>query len=107
MSKRTDFSIALARLIIHADELGYLSMIDYVKRSTEEQQRLFKLKLSKCDGIKNRSYHQNAQAGDVYFSKKDTPGVINYNICVEMHEYWVSLGGEPMIDWDKSHFELR
>jgi len=35
-------------------------------RSKERQKELFDQKVSKCDGYKNRSYHQTGKAFDIY-----------------------------------------
>jgi len=35
-------------------------------RTAVEQAKLFDLEVSKCDGYKNKSYHQTGQAFDVY-----------------------------------------
>ena len=35
-------------------------------RTAEDQKDLFDRKLSKCDGYKNKSYHQTGKAFDIY-----------------------------------------
>jgi len=84
-------------------------IIDYVKRSTEEQKRLFEAKLSKCDGVFKVSKHQVGKAVDIYLVKDGA--LMDWGIVPEKarqyHELWESLGGAPMISWDQGHFELK
>jgi hypothetical protein len=79
-------------------------IIDYVKRSDEEQQRLYDLKLSKCDGVKILSQHQLGKAMDIYFIE-DGKLVEPKQTFKYWHDLWESWGGKPIIDWDKGHFE--
>ena len=101
---RVRFTDRITRLIRDMIEQGESPIIDYVKRSDEEQMRLFLKKLSKCDGIKNPSAHQSGRAMDIYFIRdgelKDPEKGWEY-----WHKVWESLGGQPMISWDKGHFE--
>jgi hypothetical protein len=79
---------------------------DYLKRSNEEQKRLFDLGLSKCDGFINVSGHQKGKAIDVYFLSEDLTTLIDPKMGWEFwHKYWEGKGGKPMIEWDKGHFE--
>jgi hypothetical protein len=88
-------------------------IIDYVKRSKEEQKRLFDLGLSKADGVNGISGHQIGKAVDIYFPDLDDvdkdmdknellPPKMGWEYW---HKYWEEKGGKPMIDWDKGHFE--
>lgn len=85
-------------------------VIDFVKRSDEEQMRLFILKKSKCDGIKNQSQHQFGKAMDIYFVEggKTSDPIKGWSYW---HDYWVKKGGKPeLLDengkpWDRAHFE--
>ena len=85
-------------------EDGEHPIIDYVLRSTEEQKRLFDKKLSKCDGITNRSAHQSGKAMDIYFIENGK--MVDPNCGWEhWHKRWEEMGGQPMISWDRGHFE--
>ncbi len=79
---------------------------DYLKRSNEEQKRLFEKGLSKCDGVKVRSRHQDGCAIDIYFLSDDGAKLVDPKKGYEYwHKYWEQKGGKPMIEWDKGHFE--
>jgi hypothetical protein len=88
-------------------------IIDYAKRSDEEQNRLFKLGLSQKDGFKKQSAHQVGKAVDLYFIDEDD--VDKDGITQELvdpkrgweywHKQWEDRGGQSMIEWDKGHFE--
>ena len=82
-------------------------VIDFTKRTSSEQMRLFKLGLSKCDGIHNVSRHQIGRAMDIlFFTDEGKVGVpkLGYEYW---HEEWKKLGGAEMISWDKGHFEVE
>lgn len=84
---------------------GEHPILDFVKRSTEEQKRLFDLGLSKCDGTIIISAHQFGKAADICFVKdgKLSDPVKGFDYW---HQIWESkYGGKSMIDWDKNHFE--
>jgi len=109
MSKRTNFTkmlIDLASFMIANEDFPIL---DYLKRSTEEQKRLFELGLSKCDGVKIQSKHQVGIAIDIYLARAD--GTLkDWNDDGKgkfYHDYWESLGGAPGLSWDIGHFEMR
>jgi hypothetical protein len=79
---------------------------DYLKRSTEEQKRLFDLGLSKCDGVNIVSAHQRGKAIDIYFLSDDLTTLVTPKKGYEYwHKYWEQKGGKPMIEWDPGHFE--
>ena len=81
-------------------------IIDYVLRSKEEQQRLFALKLSKCDGVTNISAHQTGHAVDIYFIE-DGKMVDPKKGWEFWHRIWQEeLGGKHDISWDEDHFEM-
>ncbi|RLI53578.1 MAG: hypothetical protein DRP09_15355 [Candidatus Thorarchaeota archaeon] len=99
----TEKAVILLLLMILA---GERPIIDYVKRSTEEQKRLYKKGLSKCDGVKKKSKHQYGKAIDIYLINEK--GRIIWN--KEKYRFWHSvwkhiLGGKEMIEWDIAHFE--
>ena len=96
-------------LILWIKKQGWYPYLDYALRSEEEQQRLYGLGLSKCDGITRVSRHQYGKvdgfAVDIYISK-DGIRIFEEELYVKAHKYWESLGGRPMIEWDKAHFEV-
>jgi len=84
---------------------GEKPIIDFVKRSDDEQNRLFKEGKSKCDGYKIRSAHQDGKAADIYFIDQNqlVPPKKGYDYW---HEIWQDLmDGKPIIQWDQGHFE--
>jgi hypothetical protein len=84
---------------------GECPALDFVKRSPEEQKRLFDLGLSKCDGVKVLSQHQFGKAADIYFIRDGS-----LHDPVQGHEHWhrvwEDFGGSPMLEWDKGHFQF-
>jgi hypothetical protein len=102
---RTEFTKALARLLTQMELDGEQPILDYVKRSTEEQQRLFGLKLSKLDGVNKISAHQRGTAADIYLLNSDGSIEWTKEKAAHYHHLWEQLGGKPMIDWDLGHFE--
>ncbi len=107
MSKRVDFTRALRVLLDSMIQNDDRPVIDYVKRSDEEQKRLFDAGLSRCDGRRSISKHQLALAVDIYLINEDgTLHDWHSDKKAEMyHHLWESLGGKPMLSWDKGHFE--
>jgi len=83
---------------------GEHPIIDYVKRSSEEQMRLFIENKSKCDGVKILSAHQSGKAMDIYFVE-NSELVEPKKGWEYWHKYWEEKGGQPIIEWDKGHFE--
>jgi hypothetical protein len=79
-------------------------ILDYCKRSTEEQKRLFECHKSQCDGEIKKSKHQYGMAADIYFIE-DAKLVEPKRGWSFWHDEWCSLGGKPKIDWDLGHFE--
>lgn len=79
-------------------------IIDYVKRSDDEQMRLFLLGKSKCDGINKISAHQKGIAVDIYFIEEGKLSGPKRDFDF-WHKYWESKGGKPEISWDRGHFE--
>ena len=89
---------------------------DFMLRSAEEQNRLFKKGLSNCDGYKKKSGHQKGKAEDIYFAINgkvdygyETPEANEY--ADRYHAQWVDMGGKPEIEsnhrgkWDRGHYE--
>jgi hypothetical protein len=104
--KRHEFTVALAKLLIDMHLKGERPLLDYVKRSDEEQARLFELKKSKCDGKKKISRHQRGCAADILFLNEAGTGITEPKKgWAHWHRRWEEFGGKRMIDWDKGHFE--
>jgi len=103
---RVEFTVkitSLLQMMIDADENP---IIDFVKRSDEEQNRLFDEHLSKCDGYIKISQHQRGKAMDIYFVDESTGYLHTPRKGFEYwHAKWQDMGGQPMIEWDKHHFE--
>jgi hypothetical protein len=110
MSKRIDFTEALAGLLQYMNNEGDSPILDFVKRSTEEQKRMFESHLSKCDGVRNISKHQVGLAADIYLID-DEGKLIDWaqleHKSIKYHDFWEESGGARMISWDLGHFEWR
>ena len=106
--KRTEFTKLVVALLTRMIQDGYHPIIDYVKRSTEEQGNLYDRGVSKCDGIKKISKHQRGKAVDIYLVD-DKGKLIDWETIPEVatiyHSIWASWGGRKIISWDKGHFE--
>lgn len=103
---RVIFTKKLCQLLQKMIAEGERPILDYIKRSAEEQNRLFKAGKSKCDGYKIRSAHQIGRAVDIYFCDQNL--VLNWDKkrFERWHKEWEKLGGQKMISWDLGHFEL-
>ncbi len=110
---RLEFTINIVGLLKSMIDMGEHPVIDYVKRSPQEQKRLFDAKLSKCDGIHDHSGHEYGKAVDIYFPDVDDvdkdmdknellPPKLGWKYW---HDLWANWGGQPEISWDRSHFE--
>lgn len=101
---RVEFTRKIVELLRNMHLFGEHPVIDFCKRSDEEQARLFALGLSKCDGDRVRSRHQDGKAMDIYFVEEGR--LVDPQSGWEFwHKKWEALGGQPMIGWDKGHFE--
>jgi peptidoglycan L-alanyl-D-glutamate endopeptidase CwlK len=89
-------------------------------RTAEEQHQLYLHKVSKCDGVKNKSYHQSGNAIDIIpyvqgkytWNDKEAFKTINTSIqqvWVEMDnkQYNLCWGGNWKTFIDMPHYELR
>jgi len=107
MAKRVNFTAALVILIQYMINEGELPILDYVKRSNEEQARLFAAGLSKCDGVTKISKHQTGEAADIYLISggklHDWKADDRWE---KYHDFWAESGGRPAIEWDLGHFEF-
>lgn len=104
--KRIEFTHMVELLLHQASMLHpYRPIIDYCKRSADEQKRLFKQKKSRLDGKKRKSKHQFGKAIDIYLVKGGQISWTPWRYII-LHEYWEKIGGKPMISWDLGHFEV-
>lgn len=101
---RIEFTKNICQLITEMIEQGEYPIIDFVKRSEQEQKRLFDEGLSKCDGRINVSQHQLGKAMDIYFVE-DGKLVEPKLGFLYWHNRWTDLGGDLMLSWDKNHWE--
>ena len=106
MKNRNEFSVAVATLILEMNEAGESPLLDWLKRSDEEQKRLFDRGKSKCDEKKKISRHQRGMAVDIYFMSEDKTHLVD---PIKGYDHWrrrwEELGGKPIIGWDKGHYE--
>ena len=105
---RFEFTRKIAALLIMMIAEGERPIADYLKRSAEEQRRLFDKGLSKADGRTKKSGHQDAKALDIYFENEDDEDTIldaPKKGWKYWHDIWRKMGGKKMIPWDKGHFE--
>lgn len=86
-------------------DAGDNPMDDWLLRTAEVQNYLFKLGKSKCDGYKIRSRHQDGLAEDIYFEDIDPESEQGKTLATKWHLVWITLGGKPIIEWDKNHYE--
>jgi hypothetical protein len=109
MSKRSDFTRELGALLMYMGSEGDTPVIDFVKRSPEEQKRLFDAGLSKCDGTKVISKHQLGLAADLYLIDNEGKFMDWSKIvdkALKYHAFWDVCGGRMQIEWDRGHFEF-
>jgi len=103
---RAEFTQKLTLLLLVMLLNGEKPILDYVKRSKEEQKRLYKKGLSKCDGVKKKSKHQFGKAADIYLLDKRGRIIWNKEKYQFYHKIWEKiLGGRKMLEWDIAHFE--
>lgn len=112
---RVEFSINIVALLHQMKLLGEHFLIDFVKRSDEEQYRLWRIgrdengnkigdTVTNCDGKNNVSAHQRGLAMDIYFTEEGK--LVDPHLGFDhWHQVWEGWGGKKMIEWDKSHFE--
>lgn len=127
---RIDFSHRLGIMLNAMSADSEQVILDYLIRSKEEQQRLYKIGRSfndkgevifensnrivtKCDGIIKKSAHQYGKAIDIYFADENGNPIFGFendkNLIEKYkkwHDFWVGLGGKELIEWDCPHFEL-
>jgi len=110
---RSEFTLKIARLILLIEQerkLGFHTLrpaLDYIKRTAEEQNRLFKAGASKLDGYTKRSAHQVGKAADILLFDENGVFLQKWpkDIIKRYHDIWEEWGGNPVISWDVGHFE--
>jgi len=86
-------------------------------RTAEDQNKLYKQKVSKCDGYKKLSYHQSGNAFDIYayvggkatWTKSYYKAIGKHLKQFAMDKYGIELrhGGDWKRWQDWPHFEIR
>ncbi len=113
---RHDFSRRFCEFFLEVTAAGERPLIDFCKRSDEEQARLFAEGLSRCDGKVNISNHQRGKAIDIYFLNDEGDGLEDPILGWDYwHQVWQDkYDGKPMVRWmredgsivkDEGHFE--
>ncbi len=108
---RVEFTKASINLIAAMFLSKENPILDYVKRSDNEQAQLFLDGKSKCDGVKIISQHQVGKAVDIYFLDDKFKELVNPRLGWDYwHKYWEMKGGKPVIVFadgrkDNCHFE--
>jgi hypothetical protein len=115
---RGEFTKGIAGLLIQMWNEGEYPIADFLKRSPEEQNRLFKLGKSNADGINTHSQHEFGKALDILFLDLDDADKdgITQELKVSpkkgwdyWHKEWEKKGGKAMTEWyqknDQGHFE--
>ncbi|RLG87046.1 MAG: hypothetical protein DRO18_03665 [Thermoprotei archaeon] len=119
---RVEFTRKLVQLAMEMIQAGERFFFDYLKRSDEEQFRLFKKGrkqlpdgtwviedkskvVTYIDGIHKKGKHQRGLAVDIYFVNEDGTLCWDRAKYEYWHKRWEELGGRPMISWDLVHFE--
>ena len=103
---RKDFSRKIVLFLMEIIKAKQDFIIDYVKRSNEEQQRLYLAGKSKCDGKIKISKHQIGKAMDIYFIDDKNKLTWSGKTYKHWHKVWQKkYSGTKMITWDQGHFE--
>lgn len=91
---QTKFSAAVPRLIDRAHELGYYVTIGHCTRCSD------------CKTGHANSLHKKRLAIDLNLFAQDGTYLQSGEYHRELHEYWESLGGSPMIENDANHYSF-
>jgi diadenosine tetraphosphatase ApaH/serine/threonine PP2A family protein phosphatase len=92
--------MAMAKLILRAEQLGYHPAGDYLKR---------------CPGCKvgrSNSVHKSGLAIDLNLYTDEWEWLnddhfMTIPVYGELHDYWDTLGGAPRINSDLNHFSFE
>jgi D-alanyl-D-alanine dipeptidase len=112
---RVEFTSKITMLLLAMIQEGEHPILDYAKRSDEEQHRLWQIgrdengnkigkSVTNCDGVKNVSGHQRGRALDILFIENGTVSAPKKG-WIYWHDEWVKMGGGREISWDEDHFE--
>jgi hypothetical protein len=117
--RQAAFTLALGKLIIHADDLGLRVKIQEVNRTIEEQRQNMAAGVSKTMD----SRHLDKLAADLYILLPSGEAVLDLPDAYRpLGQFWESLGGRwggrfgledkpelwaTRIGWDPYHFEFR
>ena len=110
---RSEFSVALAKMVLRMSDDGLNPAIDYAKRSDQEQARLFAMNdpdkhiwVTSDDGVKHISDHQRGKAVDILLFDGNGTLICNWpdKWAKLYHSLWVTAGGKPVIPKDIGHF---
>ena len=93
--KRVMFTSMVARLILHAETLGYRFAGDDLKRQKT------------CSHGHKRSTHRSGLALDGILYTEDWKVVRSRESFNKLHDYWDSIGGSERINGDLGHFSLE
>lgn len=101
VAKQHGFAVMIARLILYANDKGYQLSFGEAYRPPETAE----LYAKQGRGIKNSLHCQRLAVDFNLFVEGDlqtavTPGFI------DLHDYWSSIGGAPMIRKDANHFSV-
>jgi hypothetical protein len=117
MNSRLEYNQKLIPFLHRMMDEGENPCIDFVKRSDQEQGRLFSLGRDENGNIIDKkrvvtwkdgkvliSWHQFGRGCDIFFQEN---GMIipPKKGWVYWHKEWEKLGGHPMIIGDEGHFE--
>lgn len=108
-----EFTKNIATLILEMVSDGNSPALNDVHRALVAQQDAFKNGFSKDDGIEHISAHQKSLAADIYFVVTNADGSVEIDYECEKtaplhrkyHDRWVAMGGRPIIEWDKDHYQ--
>jgi D-alanyl-D-alanine dipeptidase len=110
------FQRMVSRLTLYGRNNGIQLRWVELFRTAEEQKKKYDAGLSDCDGVKNRSKHQDGLAVDVAVYNPD--GSVEYKDVEKyrpLGDFWKNVGGTWGHDWyvagktkfdDFDHFEL-
>ena len=109
MSKRNEFLLKLARLILFAESQGLELNCFSMYRTPEQQHQRFMDGKSFCDGYKKKSRHQMWRAADFCIIKNGDCVWERTPDYEKLGQFWKNLSGTWGGDWsslnDIYHFE--
>ena len=111
MNKSIEFTRTFVAFCSDMIARGRVFKIAEVRRGEMQQYFYYLSGRSRCNGITNRSNHQDpTRAADLdfydengrYFYPDNSP-----DVYLDEHHIWQSnYGGKPVISWDLRHFEI-